>query len=233
MEPQYPTNKLISTKKILIYILILMVAISVCVVFYYYFIYQKSVTLNPTKNTSITLGTQKNDSLIIDKTLIKSNSKITKKIKPGSYLIVYSSDGYNTVSKSITIDKNITFTTPDLDYSNERLSTLLTNEKQSIEQIIYSSLPNKNFDVVDASLYKQGNWYGARLIPKDWYDKKYPVNSVPRVINENNKQDILRVILKKEGDGWKVIAKPSIVFAITDYPNIPQDIIRDINKKGF
>ena len=89
---------------------------------------------------------------------------------------------------------------------------------------------NQNYNVDSGTLIKDGNWYGARLKPTVWYDPTMAVKIIGPVSGDS---DMLRVILKKTKGQWEVVAGPSVIFAIDDYPDIPPEVIRATNKLGF
>jgi hypothetical protein len=178
------------------------------------YITQKVVRLEPAKNTTITLGTQKGDTPAIDKEVIKTSTNLSKRLKPGNYVVIFGAEGYESQNQLINLNKNTTISTPELNYTTDRLKIVLNQDRANIQKVVNASAGN-GYIISDESLYKQADWYVSILLPTD------------------PSKDMLKIILKKEDNKWVVAAKPSIIFWIDDYPNIPEDVIRAVNKLGF
>ena len=217
-------------------IIILVLLAFVCAALYTpfdYFVLKKVVTLNPTTGTTIVIGTL--DSKNNLKKIIKTTStKKNIRLHNGNYAVKYlGGSDFQTTNTTITVSKSIELTTPELSFVNSKLNQLLNNEKATIEQEALASFNSAGYQITDEYLYKQGEWCGIRLIPAAWYDPSVPADFVPRPTNDNNTQDILKVILNKQNGRWVVAAQPSVVFWIDNYPSIPQEIIQAVNKLGF
>lgn len=226
--------KNISKTKLILF-LILSVLVVLAVVFAWdYFITQKVVTLNPSLGTNITIGKQKGDEIAISKPIANTNSFKKIRLQPGLYVVKFAgTKDYQEETESININKPIEITTPKLNYTDTKLSQLLKSEKPAIQNSLLPFIPNTGYKINVEKLFKIGNWYGAQLIPGGWYDPTVPADLIPRPANNNNTQDMLKVIMKKGNGVWKVLAGPSIVISIADYPDIPQDVIRATNKLGL
>ncbi len=199
-----------------------------------YFFNQKVVTLNPTNGTTITIGVRANGGSTMGEQIASTNTLKKVRLYPGIYAIKFSgSSDYQYEQTSITIDSSTEIETPDLNYTNKKLIQLLSDQKTKINSVVFGVLPNSNYKINTENLYNTGQWYGAVLIPNDWYDPNIPSNIIPRPTNINNTQDMLRLIMKKENNQWKVVAGPSVIIYIKNYAGIPQDIIRAVNKLGF
>lgn len=195
---------------------------------------QKIVTLNPSPGTTIAIGEQSGDEPTITKQIASTNTLKKVTLPVGNYAVKFTgSSDYQDKYISIFIDKPTEIKTPNLMYTNEKLNKLLISEKPAIQSVIKPVLPNQGYQIDHEAPMENGNWYGARLIPGGWYASPLSSNILPGLINEDNTEDMLLVILKKENGGWKLMAGPSIIFWIDNYPNIPQDIIRATNKLGF
>jgi hypothetical protein len=204
-------------KKIItsIVIVILLVGfIYIATLLWNHFVSQKIVTLDPSPGTTISLGTPGSDSLNIKNNLMVATSKTSKRIPARSYVVSFSGEGLQTLSRVVDVTKNILISSPDLNYTQAKLDADLVVERSTIHKTVMAAIGN-GYSIKNEELYVKSNWYSALLAPA----------------NSNN--DTLRIILNKENSQWKVAAKPSIIFWIDDYQSIPQEIIRDINAKGF
>jgi len=179
------------------------------------FVTQKVVTLEPAPGTTITFGTQNSDTPSIAQEIVKTTTKLSKRLQPDAYLAIFSATGYKSQTEAINLTDNVTIKTPQLAYTDDKLATILNQEKATIHKVISQQQGSAGYIVSVESLYHQADWYAAELTPND------------------ASLDTMKIILKKDGNIWKVAAKPSIVFWIDDYPNIPQDVIRATNKLGF
>ena len=139
------------------------------------------------------------------------------KIKSGSTLIGVA-DGpdknYKTSVQRIvvgTIPVNIKF---ELGYTDQKLNALLSDEQPEVVQVLGAAFPAqmRQFDVRGGKFYHDGSWYAAKLVPHD------------------ASQDTYRVVLNKQAGRWVVATKPPrIVLSSPVFPNIPKDILSDVN----
>ena len=195
-----------------------------------YFVTQKVVTLNPSPGTTITIGEQYKDEPTIKKEIASTKKLKEIKLLSGSYVVKFAgSSDYQAESRSIYIKESTEIKTPVLKYTDKKLGQLLIPEIPAIQNVITPILPNPSYQTNNETLLENGNWYGARLKPSVWDEPTMAV----KYTKPTGTEDMLRLILKKENDQWKLMAGPSIIFAIADYPDIPQDVIRATNKLGF
>lgn len=200
-----------------------------------FFVTQKVITFKPASDTHIILGSQKDDSTDINKIMVDTSEEIKKRIRPGSYIVKYihNNKDYQEISQTITIEESITLSTPSFSYTKNKLDPILENERSSINNNVLTPYIDQGYQVNNEILFLTGEWYGVGLVPENWYDPSVPADLVPRPLNEVNTQDIQKLIAKKEGTIWMIVAGPSIVLSKEDYPNIPDDILRTTNKIGF
>jgi len=101
-------------------------------------------------------------------------------------------------------------------YSEARLDSILNSEQVEIDSVLYANYPKANlYKMNKGKLYRNGTWYGTTLtyIGSDQYNS-----------------DTLRVIFHKESGNWVIKTNPpDIVFNAFDYPDIPKDILTDVN----
>jgi hypothetical protein len=154
--------------------------------------------------------------------LVFSTNKSGKyKIKRGDYVYVASrpSKDYAPIIKPLSLGTTrVLVSINDFKYTDQKLQSLLITESPGIETLINNSypLPMANYSIVSPKLYYTGQWYGALLVPKD-------------ALN----QDTYRIVLKKKDGRWSVVTTPpSIILSQPVYPNIPFDILSDLNNKG-
>lgn len=149
------------------------------------------------------------------------NSTITKndnvaKLRYGSYEYSILSDGYSDSRQKFSVTKNDQSIAVSSLYSEKKLSSLLKEQMDSIHQFIKKSYPETNFDyqVADGILIGKGDWYGTILY---------------RPEEDSSIIEPYRIILKKENGDWKVAASPQILQTLPANPQIPKEIIQQVN----
>ncbi len=139
------------------------------------------------------------------------------RVKKGVYTYAVSGNSdYQEVSQQINIDKKpVHLAMPQLDYTQAKLASLLSEQKAEIESVITDAYPSQMqlFSIQGGKLYGQGEWYGAKLVPND-----------PRAY------DTLRIVLKKENGRWSIVTQPpEIILSRPIYPQIPASILSDLD----
>jgi hypothetical protein len=221
-------NRNIIIRGVLFILLGSVLLILVIYLFDYFFI-KKVVNLNPINNSTITLIKTDNN-----KEITITTKQKTVRVRSGNYTVKYSGGGeYEDINKQIEINSITTLTTPNLNYSSKKLLSILKQFKPSINSVLSKDPRFKDYLIENEAMYIRGEWYGARLIPKDWYDPSVPADYDPRPINENNTKEVLKIIMQNSGGEWKIIAGPVIVFNLEENKNIPEEVLRKVNKLGF
>lgn len=102
--------------------------------------------------------------------------------------------------------------------SKEKLETMLAKEQSAIDQVLSTTYPQLSelYTVTDGKLYHDGSWYGATLLYKG---------------SDELSRDTLRLLMQKKDNTWKIRTDPpAIILHAADYPDMPKDIIQDLNK---
>jgi hypothetical protein len=150
--------------------------------------------------------------------LASLNGDQTIKLRDGIYDAVVSDPNHqyeNPVIKVVvTAGTNSATISPT--YTTARLAALLASQQAAITQALdakYPSLPS--LYTVSGQLYEHADWYGAVLEPNN------PAN------------DILRVILHKQGSTWAVVTDPpEISIGEPSNLSIPTDVIESVDQLG-
>lgn len=181
----------------------------------YRFLNRKTVTLKPTTGLTMAIGlpTDNEESLGIEKIILSTTSEQSVKVAPGYYAIQISGKGYNTAVTALTVEEDMTVTPPDPSYTPEKLKEMYLEQKSAISAAI-PQVANGSYTISDdqSSLYDVGEWFGGRLLPKN-----------------TAVDDQLVVVLRKVDNQWKLVAGPSMVISIKQYPDIPSNVLRTIN----
>ncbi|MCX6728170.1 MAG: hypothetical protein NTV39_00150 [Candidatus Saccharibacteria bacterium] len=225
----------IRVPKMVIFAVLALLVILACMLIWNYLASLEKVTLNPTPGSTITLSSVNKDGSNA-KTVKTTGSRIEISVQSGYYLVKYGKGGeYQDQTEKILINKPLTITTPELSYTDKKLNQLLSDDKSIIHQTIFTFIgSDTSYRIVDDKLYLEGEWYSAKLVPKDFFLPP-PANSDPTLLmppNDNNTLDMLRVVLKKSDNNWDVVAKRT-VLAFDNYPDIPKGVITGANKFGI
>lgn len=145
---------------------------------------------------------------------VSENSTI--KLKTGSYYYTPKSDQF--ASDNVFFDVNgIETVEINPAYSKKYLDTLLEKESSSAQAVINTSYPTliTNYIVADESLAGKGEWYSTKLIQR---------------VSGGNEPDVYRIILKKDGDIWKIVVSPRLAISIAEFKQVPEAAIRQANQ---
>ena len=158
------------------------------------------------------------------KNLIKEVTKTTKfKLKKGSYAVVTSgSADYQTQAISVTLGGTAQTVGIDPTYSTAKLQSQLVKEQNALAQAVTASVPafTSKYKISSGKLYQHGDWYGALIVP-NLTDNQLSTQYV----------DNYRLVAHKENGAWKVLTlPPELIISSFKYPNVPHDILVDVNK---
>lgn len=150
------------------------------------------------------------------KALYSFSKSFDKKIKKGTYLIAtHNSIGYQDVSQVFTVGNKEVVLKLQLNLSKDKLSQAYDKESGAIMAALKARYPNtmKNYSLASPVLFKNGEWFGALLVPP------------------NSSMDVLRVVMKKGSSGaWSVVTTPpGIVLSVLDYPQVPYEVLWGVN----
>jgi hypothetical protein len=216
----------ITKRNLVLMVIASLIVIAATIVAIYFLAVLKAVRLLPDSGVTITL-TSSQDSKVVAST----NQPQTIRIHSGDYLVNYGGgEDYQAISQTVSIKSSTTLASPQLDYSTEKLTTLLSDETSSIQAVLAANIGNiSDYSISGESLYVRGEWYGAILVPNAWYDPLAAADFTPPPPNPNNTLDIVRIIAQKTDGQWQIVAGPAVVFYLNDYSNIPEEVIRAVN----
>lgn len=210
------SSNLLNKKNILL--LIVFVSIVSVVAFVFSSINsQQTITVKYKNISKVTIQKIGEGSRSLEKetTYKKSGEKI--KVSKGRYLLKYTgSDGYTSDYKNFDVANKPIYISLNPDYSEDRLSSILEGEFEGIKAALSAKYQNiDNYIIQKGKLYKEGQWYGTTL----QYNGDDLFN-----------YDTLRLVMGKRGGAWQLVTDPpNIVLNSKDYPNIPIDVLRDVN----
>ncbi len=203
-------------KYTIIGIIILIIAAAAGIVIHY-FATTTAVTITSV-NTKTVVVTERPDDTSTPKTVATlTKSPATIRIaKSISYVAQYTgSDGYASGSIDVSASaKNIAI---DPDYSQQHYASLMENALPKVHTLLLGNYPTLDslFTVSSAGMQQKAMWYVVRLDTKGDY---------------SDNSDTLRALFKKDGDSWKLVSGPAILFTTTDYPNVDENVLKWANE---
>lgn len=108
-------------------------------------------------------------------------------------------------------------------YSSNKLTSLLPTEKGAITTLLNSSFPGVigEYDVDVGRLYEHGDWYGTTLRLR-LTDEQRRLSYI----------DIYRIVAQRVSGEWRLVTtQPELIVNIKDYPQIPRDVLVDLNRQ--
>jgi hypothetical protein len=143
------------------------------------------------------------------------------RLKKGSYYIETTGQDFEPLRTDIVVDKSLSLTLSP-SYTSEKLSSLLSPQLDSIQKTISDDIPeiNTSYKINTGKLYITGQWYATTVQKK-----------LTKEQERTTYIDVYRVVLGKNGGNWVVLTKPpEIILSAARYPDIPRDILVDINQ---
>lgn len=209
-------NSPLNKRNILLLVIVLTIIGLVLFVFSY-FNSQQFVTVNYKSVSKVTIQKVGEGARSLEKETIYKKSGEKIKVSKGHYLLKYvGNDGYASDYQNIDVENSPVFIRLDPDYSQQKLSSILDGDFENIKAVLNTKLQNiSDYNIQKGKLYKKGQWYATTLQYKGSDDFNY---------------DTLRLVMeKKEGEWILVTNPPNIVIGSKDYPNIPLDVLQDVN----
>lgn len=198
--------------------LIITIFITVVVVSVFSYTNSRQTVLVRYKNISkVTIQKIGEGARSLDKETVYKKSGEEIKVFKGHYLLKYvGSDGYASDYQTIDVKDKPISVSLDPDYSEKKLSSILEQEFEIIKAVLSTKYQNiGDYNIQKGKLYKKGQWYGTTLqyIGDDYFNF-----------------DTLRLVMEKKGGTWQLVTDPpNIILGSKDYPNIPLDVLVDIN----
>lgn len=139
------------------------------------------------------------------------------RLQPGDYTYNPNGDRYSEAT-AFTVEGDITITV-DPSYSSAYRQEILQAENPKIIEVIRSSFPGaiNDFTINTGTIYQKGDWYATTLTQ----------NTLPG----GQQGDVYRIVLHKVHDTWQIVAGPEIVLSAPVYPDVPYEILKDINSR--
>ena len=167
-------------------------------------------------NLTVTLYQETNQATGESKQLDEFSTTKMIDLPKGKYY--YYVTGENTDASTVTfsVPEETSFIV-DPEYDSRYLASLLEKEVPIIDQLIetnYSKVTN-GYKIHPGKFYKQGQWYATII-------------SDLRSTNEDPYEDY-RIVLNKQNGSWVAMTTPEISLSVVTFPEIPREILSDIN----
>jgi type II secretory pathway pseudopilin PulG len=140
------------------------------------------------------------------------------RLKDGNYVVIPAGRDISQDPISVLVNQDSTTIYVNPGYSNIYLAEKLKGELDSAHAVINSNYPTiaDGYRINPGRLYGDGSWYGTSI--------------VPAVISARTGTDFYVLLLRKSGSLWKVVVPPQLVIRYADYPDVPKNIIDDLNR---
>lgn len=145
------------------------------------------------------------------------NNPVTIPLQNGDYCIEPTAENYETTPVCFTVqDKDLSIEV-DPSYTRLYLEGLLQDQVGAINKLIEETYKEVigGFVLNKGTLLGRGDWYGTTLTQK---------------VAKGEQGDVYRVLLKKEGGNWIIVAYPQIILNKFDYPDVPYNILDKVNR---
>ena len=157
---------------------------------------------------------KKSDSKTIIKKLT-SDSKIS--LQKGDYYYIVKAPMFDSTQYQFSVADLNNDITVDPNYSAAYLASVLLDEKPAIDNLIKTTYPTdiNNYSFITEQLFQKGEWYGAVLRNN--------------IYTQGGMSDPYRIILHKVNNTWTIVHYPEIVVTTSNNPNVPVDILNQVN----
>lgn len=206
-----------NTRRVLVLVGFLSICIiSIFLVFNYFNSTQNTIVYFKNVHDITIYDITNNNNDLVSK--IKKSGQTLRLNKSSSYNVGYvGNDGFESGNIGLDVSSGGEKTI-DINpyYSKKNLGSILDKNIETIQGVLKNKYKNIYLYTLERGrLYHWGEWYATTL--------KY-------VGNDIDNSDTLRVVLHKEDNTWKVKTDPpSISLSKYIYPNIPHDILSDVN----
>lgn len=140
-------------------------------------------------------------------------------LREGEYCVRAAGDDYTDKRQCFTVYKEDVALDFDFDYSTARLESLLDDAWSDIATTTTSAYHTiiDSYTICRGVLYKKGDWYAGIIREK--------------IAVASDTGDYYRMVMKKDGDAWTIVASPSaVVSRHTDSTkDIPADVVDAAN----
>jgi hypothetical protein len=144
----------------------------------------------------------------------------TVRLAVGDYVVEPEGEKIDPSGIPITVDDESSTFIINPPYSQRYLASLINQEKVAILATLRNDLSEElqNYSVATGYMYEKGEWYGTVLSR---------ITEDPRDVRDN-----YRILLNKNDQNvWQLAAGPAIILTAREYPSIPLNILKDINRR--
>ncbi len=156
---------------------------------------------------------------------IRTNITADKQLRlqKNRYVLITTGEGYEQLTTSVDLKEQSQTVLLSPQLTPQKLAQILQAEKPAIDTAITQALGAqklKGFTVQNGKLYKTGQWYGTTITQTQTKEQARLTYT-----------DTFRLIARKDPTGWRVVTiPPELLLSHTSYPDIPREILVDVNK---
>ena len=99
--------------------------------------------------------------------------------------------------------------------SDAYLNNILEDNKETIHEIIKSKYSLAGYELSKERVIGDGDWYAAIFTQSS--------------VNRENGDEYF-IVAKRSGNTWSIVTAPRLVVTSREYPDIPQDILDQVNR---
>ena len=148
--------------------------------------------------------------------LLKISAVGTYSLAKGQYVYAATGiEGYKEEVGEITMTSNQELSV-SLEISEQKLAERLPSESPAVEAAIRARYPTQMnvYRLENGKLHNNGEWFSGKLIPT----------------TEQDIRSELRIVLQKNNGQWSIVSEPpDIILSSQKYPQIPKELLIDIN----
>jgi len=141
------------------------------------------------------------------------------RLQAGNYTANPVNEAYSSTPVPFTVSDQDVSVSVDPSYSLDRLDDMRDKEEPIVVQKLRDTYADviSNFTIEPGKLYGKGDWY-ATLLPEN-------------PLQGGQQGDVYRVVLHKTDNQWQIVAGPAIILTSPQNPDVPAEILSDINEK--
>jgi hypothetical protein len=142
------------------------------------------------------------------------------RLQEGEYQAVVTDEAYDDKPTNFTVKRSDSTVSIDIAFSRRRLEGLVDQELPTINVAIRAAFPSQieRFGIEKGKLYDEGQWYTTSLIETP--------------LHQSEEGDVYHLVMKKEGDTWKAVGKPTLVLMQSEFKDVPLNILKEGNRQN-
>ena len=144
----------------------------------------------------------------------------TIRLQEGDYQAIVTDENYDNKPTNFTVKRENSDVSIDIAFSERYLEVLVERELPTINVAIRAAFPGQinRFSIEKGKLYDEGQWYTTTLIENP--------------LHPSEEGDVYHLVVKKEGDDWKAVGKPTLVLTQSEFKDVPLTVLKEGNRQN-